>query len=241
MDRSPHHTSRTMFEFLDCHDALLDIIILIDTTGYTSTSWLSTKTGLKWILEVINKDFPISPNGSHVGLATYNDLGHLVLDLSNGNDKKSITPKLTNSIKIGNTVEHNLAEGLSAAQNEFRANGRSDTLSEKYKQVVIAIINSLPSDLDNTRLKVVEMKSKGINVIPVSISPLVTPNALASASSYPGQNIYTTYKGLSSLWNGTDLVPWMCPYPGMHFLYVVSCFILDDGSYRQEDLSLVPP
>ena len=178
----------------------MDVVLLVDTTNYTPDTWNSTKTGLRWILEELNSVFGIVPTGTHVGLATYDNEGHLVLGLGDGTDITKIKPVL-NTIAPGDTAVHNLVVGLDVATTELLNNGRD------YK-VVIAVVNSEVTDEANTASRAQYLSSKGINIIVVS---LLRNNQLRGIATHADNVFQESYESLNGIWNNTDLAFMMCP------------------------------
>ena len=186
---------------LDCSGRVVDVVLLVDTTNYTPDTWNSTKTGLQSILEKLNTVYGIVPTGTHVGLATYDSEGYLVLGLDNGTDITKIKP-LLNTIAPGDTAVHNLMAGLDVASAELLNN------SPDHYKVVIAVVNSEVTNEAGTASRAQDLSSEGVNIIIVS---LLQNNQLGGIATHAGNVFQESYESLNGIWSNTDLTSKMCP------------------------------
>ena len=75
------------------------------------------------LISIINSAFPISTNGTHIGIVTYTSIATTTLSLNNGKSVQSIQQSLT-SVTSASSSSHNLLAALVAAQNEMASNSR---------------------------------------------------------------------------------------------------------------------
>ena len=109
--------------FVSVCDGSLDIVVVIDRTGYSSSEWTTTKTKINSLISIINSAFPISTNGAHIGIVTYTSTATTVLSLQYGTSLQLIQ-QYVSSVTSTSSSSHNVQAALLAAENEMTSNSR---------------------------------------------------------------------------------------------------------------------
>ena len=195
--------------FVSVCDGSLDIVVVIDRTGYSSSEWTTTITKINSLISIINSAFPISTNEAHIGIVAYSSTATTVLSLQYGTSLQQIQ-QYVSSVTSTSSSSHNLQAALLAAENEMTTNSR------RQFQVVIAFIDSTMDDLASTIAQANDMiYQQQIIVIPVPISPTVDIADIKSLTSNPSTVAYVPKESIATMWSPyVDLRSILCPNKG---------------------------
>ena len=193
----------------------LDIMLVVDTTGFTESSWSATKEGIKSVVETIDNSFTISTDGTHVGVVYYNEHATMTLSLQSGTSLSSISQAI-DSLAYQDSSYHNMEAGLESARDELNANSRIST-GDTYRAVIV-FVNELNSDNSAAITESSSLRSQRLIIITVALSLLVsTEDLLPIASSHDDVFSAPSAASLAALWQNSstaDLKPMLCPYGG---------------------------
>ena len=201
--------------FISACSHKIDIVILIDSTHFTSDDWPAAQIGFGSIVKTIDRVFPIGSDGVHVGVANYDDQGHLVSGLKDGTSATNAIDAIQSIQPPSVDVDiSNLKDGFTVVQNEFATNSRGNTEEgvDTY-QIVIVVVNT-PVTGEKTYAKAEELKTDGISIISIAVSPELSLDSLRLISTIPDNTVYEPVKSLPTLWNNPDsLKSVLCPTP----------------------------
>ena len=202
----------------------LDIMILIDRSGYSADDWRTTQEGIISLVETIDNKYQVYGNGTNIGVAFYDDVSVDVLNIDRGTSVTRITEAIL-SMESMNGGSHNLEEALSSVGTQFVEHSRSQTIGgENTFMVCIVIINTPMSNEVGTIHEATQLMLENINIIPIPISKSVSLEPVQQIATNPDNVAYTPYQSLHSLWtNVDDLRKMVCPPPGMYI--IPSCMI----------------
>ena len=190
----------------------LDIMLVIDTTGFTTSSWSATKQGIKSVVETIDNSFTVSTDGTHIGVVCYNEHATRNLGLQSGTSLPSISQAI-DSLPYQDSLYHNMDAGLESALDELNANSRIST-GDTFR-VVIAFVNEPNSDNSAVITESRFLKSQQLTIITVALSSLVSTQDLVMIASSPNDVFSApSASSLAALWQNlstNDLKPMFCP------------------------------
>ena len=190
----------------------LDIMLVVDTTGFTTSSWSATKQGINSFVKTIHNSFTISTDGTHIGIVYYNENSTRILGLQSGTSLPSIS-QVINSLPYQDSSYHNMEAGLESARNELNANSRisaGDTF-----RVVIVLVNEPNSNNSAAITESRFLRSQQMIIITVALSSLVSTQDLVKIASSP-IDVFSapSASSLTALWQNittNDLKPMLCP------------------------------
>ena len=190
----------------------LDIMLVIDTTGFTTSSWSATKQGIKSFVETIDNRFPVSMDGTHIGIVYYNENATRTLGLQSGTYLPSIT-HVIDLLPYQDSSYHNMDVGLESARDELNANSRIST-GDNFR-VVIVFVNEPNSDNSAVITESRFLKSQQMIIITVALSSLVSTQDLVKIASSPNDVFSApSAASLAALWQNlstVNLKPMLCP------------------------------
>ena len=194
--------------FVSVCSGSLDVVFVIDRTSCSSSEWTTIIMNINSLISTINSAFPISSNGTHIGIVTYTSIATTTLSLNDGKSLQSIQQSL-NSVTSASSSSHNLLAALVAAENEMASNSRHQF------QVVIAFIDSTMDNLASTVAQASDMIFQQMIVMPIPISPTVNVADLQSLASSPSLVAYVPKTSIATMWNPyVDLRSVLCPNIG---------------------------
>ena len=193
-------------------------MLVIDTTGFTTSSWSATKQGIKSVVETIDNSFTVSTDGTHIGVVCYNEHATRTLGLQSGTSLPSISQAI-DSLPYQDSSYHNMDAGLESALDELNANSRV-SIGGTFRAVIV-FVNELNSDNSAAITESHFLRSQQLIIITVALSSLVSTQDLVKiASSHNDVFSAPSAASLAALWQNSttaDLKPMLCPYGATHF------------------------
>ena len=192
---------------------------MVDTNGYAPADFAVFAEGLETFVRTIDTQFQVHPEGTHIGITSYNDKdGPSILNLNEGTSITTVFNAIQ-SIQPSDDVSStsSLLNGLISSRNDFQSNSRvSTTPHEPTVTVVVAFVNSPydKSDSDDTIEIANILKTEHVYIHVISVSPDLELPQLGSIASDPENVVFEPIALVSTLWREPAvLMTMLCPKP----------------------------
>ena len=148
--------------------------------------------------------FPVSTDGTHIGVVYYNENATRTLGLQSGAYLPSIT-HVIDLLPYQDSSYHNMDIGLESARDELNANSRIST-GDNFR-VVIVFVNEPNSDNSADITESLFLKSQQMIIITVALSSLVSTQDLVKIASSPSDVFSApSAASLAALWQNLSTV-----------------------------------